>query len=211
MQQLNGQYENCSYKPLTRLISRICIWWCPWIGSVYAFQYSLTHITKKKNRIEKDEKTKKPNGNKTKLNQNTERIKCFLLTVTNFILSSVSFIVWFFFYIFRARGFILHYFTFLPSSRNFPGIFYYYLLAFFKVVLCVFSCMVFQLGVKFRMPFRACLSQFHLYTIESDLFCRNWCGRSLCHSYHLLLSFLVFVFFNFYGPDMCAFFRTTPP
>lgn len=80
---------------------------------------------------------KKPNGNKTKLNQNTERMKCFLLTVTNFILSSVSFIVWFFFYIFRARGFILHYFTFLPSSRNFPGIFYYYLLAFFKLC-CVF-------------------------------------------------------------------------
>lgn len=53
----------------------------------------------------------------------------------HFILSFVHCMV--LFYIFRARGFILHYFTFLPSSRNFPGIFYYYLLAFLKLC-CVF-------------------------------------------------------------------------
>lgn len=140
MQQLNGQYENCSYKPLTRLISRICIWWFAPMDRICLriSMYSLTHTTKKKNRIEEDEKTKK-----TEWKQNKAESEYWAYEVLSahcdqfhFILSFVD-CMGLFFIIFRARGFILHYFTFLPSSRNFPGIFYYYLLAFFKLC-CVF-------------------------------------------------------------------------
>lgn len=156
-------------------------------------------------------------------------MKCFLLTVTNFILSSVSFIVFFYlcFFFSRARGFILHYFTFLPSSRNIsPVFFYYYLLAFFKLCcrcdsvfyffrFCFFfsfslnSRLVFQLGVKFRMPFSCMFITFpfiyyRIGSLQPKLVLVLAAAVPSAIRYHLFLSFLVFVFFILWS-DMCAY------
>lgn len=111
----------------------------PWIGSVYAFQYSLTHITKKKNRIEKDEKTKK-----TEWKQNKAESKYWAHEVLSahcdqfhFILSFVHCMVLFLYF---SCAWIYSPLFYFPSFiAQFPRYFLLLFVSFFlSCVVCFF-------------------------------------------------------------------------
>lgn len=94
-------------------------------------------------------------------------------------------------------GFILHYFTFLPSSRCiFPVFFYYYyLLAFFKIF-----CFVFQLGVKFSNAFFVHVYHISIYIALNPIFFPEIFIRgfpSLLSSWFAVNIFFSFCFLHF--------------
>lgn len=158
-----------------------------WIGSAYAFQYIQTDAQNDEREIGRDGKKreklkierwigrnekKNPNRkqNKTESKYWAHKVLSAHCDQFHFILSFVHCIFCCFFCFVRVDLFSIILLSFLHRAI-FPRYFLLLFVSFFclSFVLYFFPVWFFNWELSSECLFRACLSHFHLYTIESDL------------------------------------------